>query len=108
MRPGTTPIVKIGIPVTLENVVNVRIIFAHFDSVILVKEFPDVTCGEGEVSVRLSQEETLKFNDLHFMKVQVRILYADETSEASDVMECFINELLEDCVIEPGGDSYES
>lgn len=48
------------------------------------------------VSLTLSQKDSLKLAENAFVKVQIRILYSDGSVIASNIMECFVDEILKD------------
>lgn len=96
MIRGTTPTIKFNIDAPTENIENLEIYFADGDKLILEKNLSDLTISEKVVSLTLSQEDSLKLAENTFIKVQIRILYSDGSVIASNVMKCFVDEILKD------------
>lgn len=96
MRRGTTPTIPFTIDGSTENIAQMELYIANSQGLILEKKLSEMTVSGNEVSVKLTQADTLKLQDNSFVKLQIRILYKDGTVVASDVEESFVEEILKD------------
>lgn len=76
MIRGTTPTQTFGLPVSGENVKNIRVTYSQDDEIVLEKKFDDVRFEGSKVIFELSQEETFKFK-AGIAEVQLRVLTDD-------------------------------
>lgn len=100
MIRGTTPTHTFNIPFDTSAITALRIIYSQGDEQILVKELPDCTVDGNTISVKLTQEDTFKF-DCHknTVQIQLRVLTAGNDALASDpvsvpVFKCLDSEVL--------------
>jgi len=97
MIRGTTPTHIFTLPFDTEQIDKVRVIYAQDDRVVFVKE--ECEKEANVVSVKLTQEETLKFDCRKKVEIQMRILTKDGEALASvirkiDVEKCLESEVL--------------
>ena len=78
MRRGTTPTHTFDIPMTKEEIRNLRITYAQNGKVVLEKKLDEVTIQDEQIVLNLTQEETLKFKANVYAYVQIRILTNEE------------------------------
>jgi hypothetical protein len=97
--PGTTPTHTFEIDDLPSNITNVRITYKQKNKIIIQKEKEDCEIQPGTISVTLTQEDTLKFTNNEFVKIQLRAV--TDTGEAlshdpiiKTVGECLDNEVL--------------
>ena len=100
MVRGTTPTHIFTIPISVEDVKKVRVIYAQNDTKLFCKETEDCVLKENTVSVKLTQEETLLFDCKNCVEIQLRVLTNDDVALASFPMQVGVSRCLEDEVIE--------
>ena len=100
MRRYETPTHYIELPFDTSVVSKARLIYSQNDVQILVKELSDCQCEGNTLSVKLTQEETAKFDcKKMFIELQAHILTTGNESIVSDiekvpVEKCLDNEVL--------------
>lgn len=86
MIQGTTPTHQFTIPMDAAVVQLVRVAYAQKDKVLLVKEGDDCRIEGNVVEVKLTQEETLLFDEFSSVQIQVRVLTTAGDALASDLI----------------------
>lgn len=86
MRLGTTPTHVFEIPVSADQIEDVRIVYAQAGVEVLAKEIDDCELKGNTITVKLTQEETFLFDQKLDADVQVRILTVAGEVLASDIM----------------------
>lgn len=86
MIQGTTPTHQFTIPMDASSVDKVRVTYAQKDQVLLVKENEDCSIDGNVIEVKLSQEETLLFDEFSSVQIQVRVLTTGGDALASDLI----------------------
>ena len=71
MRRGTTPAHIFTLPFSTEYVSKIKVAYKQEDSVVLRKNTEDCILKDDKVTVTLTRDETLLFNDRYFVKVQL-------------------------------------
>lgn len=97
---GTTPTHKFTLPFDTGIIKIVKVIYAQDDVVVLEKEGEACSCSGNTVTVKLTQEDTFKFDCNKFVQIQIRVITHDDDSIASDVecvsvAKCLDSEVLE-------------
>ena len=95
---GTTPTITIessGLDLTLLDALWITL---RQGSREITKELPDLTVTSDVISFRLTQEETLAFNDTQRIYVQIRYLIGDEAYK-TNVISCEAGMILKEGVI---------
>lgn len=100
MRRGTTPIHEFDVPFEKADIKSAKIVYSQEDQVILCKKTHDCSVEDGRITVRLSQEETLRFNCNKTVQIQVRILTLNDDAFTSDPITVLVSECLDGEVIE--------
>lgn len=99
MIRGTTPTHTFKLPFDASIVQKAMVIYAQNDAVVLEKQAQDCTMQDNEISVTLTQEDTLKF-DCHFkVQIQLRILTNQGQALASDIHIVSVGKCLNDEVL---------
>lgn len=98
--PGTTPVQSFTIPIDTGLVKNARVVYAQRDAVIVVREGDGLKMEGNEISFRLTQEETLRFQPDSPVNIQLRILTHDGNVPkikpvTVSIEKCFDREVLE-------------
>lgn len=99
MRQGTTPTHYFELPFDVSFVEKARIIYKQTDDIVLTKEDSDLEKNGNTLTVRLTQEETLRFDPYRVVQIQVRLLSPAGDSMVSDIMRASVDECLESAVM---------
>ena len=99
MRRGTTPKHTFTLPFDTSLICKLRVIYAQSRVVKIVKKKTDAELSGNTVSVKLTQDETLRLNCRHKTEIQVRVVTHDGESFVSDIItvntdRCLDNEVL--------------
>lgn len=99
MRRGTTPRHVFETGLAAAEVKRVEITYEQNNKVTLVKTETSCEIKDSEISVVLTQEETLQFAEEGYIYIQLRVLLTDGTALASDVFKekcepCLSDEVL--------------
>lgn len=97
---GTTPTHVFVLPFDVDLIKSIRIIYAQAGEVVMTKENEDLQLEGNSVRYKLTQEETLAFDDSKRVEIQVRVLTVDGDALASDIYSVFAERCLERSVIE--------
>lgn len=96
---GTTPTHKFTLPFDTGIVKTVKVLYAQDDIVVLEKEGEACNCSGNTVTVKLTQEDTFKFDCNKFVQIQVRVITQDDNSLVSEVKCVSVAKCLEDEVL---------
>ena len=99
MIAGTTPTHTFNIPFKTSIIYEVRVIYAQNNKPIVVKTRADCTLEDTQISVTLTQEDTLKFDYKYPVEIQIRILTDTGSALASIPKTVGVTKCLEDGVI---------
>lgn len=99
MIKGTTPTHIYTLPIDTVNIKTIAITYAQNGTVKLTKCTEDCTFDGNNVSCRLTQEDTLKFDGDACVEIQVRVLTVGEDALASHIMRTRCCDCLSDEVI---------
>lgn len=99
MKRGTTPTHIFEFPFETELISKLKIIYAQDDVVIFCKTEADCTLEEQTASVRLTQEETLKFDCKKSVQIQVRVLTKGGDALVSPIRLYSVDKCLESEVL---------
>ena len=98
MRRGTTPIHTFTLPFDVDVVSDARIIYTQDGSIVLKKEVSDCSIEGNTVSLKLTREDTWKFDCRKLVTIQLEVwtpggdvLVSDEIIKR--VEECFDDEV---------------
>lgn len=99
MIQGTTPTHVFTLPFSTESVKEIKILYAQDNSIVLVKTAADCTMENDTATVKLTQEETLLFENKKLVQIQVRVLtFAGDALTSNiehvSVDKCLDNEVL--------------
>ena len=96
---GTTPTHTFSIPIARDLVKDLRITYTQDKKKILTKQLKDVEFSESDISVTLTQEETLLFQGGKVTQIQLKLKTIDDSVLGSDIMRMRVDEILDDEVI---------
>ena len=97
MIRGTTPTHSFVLPFETSIVKSAKVIYAQSDAVILEKA--SCTMEGNTLSVRLTQEETLKFDCKKNVEIQLRILTEANDALTSDIITIDVARCLDEEVL---------
>lgn len=99
MIRGTTPTLEFTIPFDTSELAEAFVTLSQNDTIILDKALDDCKCDARKLSVRLSQEETLKLSCDCTTDIQVRVRTKAGDALASDIVKVDTDKILKDGVI---------
>lgn len=99
MRKGTTPTHVFALGIDAELIKDLRVIYAQQGRVLVKRELGDCTANGGEVTVKLTQAETLRFDANKAVEIQVRVLTTGGDALASDIVSVTVEECLDNEVM---------
>lgn len=99
MIQGTTPTHKFNIPMDASIIKSVRITYAQQGKVLLTKESEDCHINGNVIELKLTQEETLLFDEFSSVQIQVRVLTAGGDALASELIRVPCGAILDKVVL---------
>ena len=99
MIRGTTPTLEFTIPFDTSELAEAFVTLAQNDTIILDKALNDCKCDARMLSVKLSQEDTLKLSCDCKTDIQVRVRTKAGDALASDIVRVDTEKILKDGVI---------
>ena len=100
MKRGTTPVNTFRTNIDLTGA-TVFVTYSQRGRVILEKTGEDLTISEDAVVTRLTQQDTLGFDAVQKVSIQIRYVFPDGTAGASNIMTAEVGEILKDGEISP-------
>lgn len=100
MIQGTTPTHRFNIPLDASVIQRVRITYAQQGKVLLVKEDADCRLDGSTIELKLTQEETLLFDEFSSVQIQVRVLTTGGDALASELIRVPCGAILDKEVLE--------
>lgn len=98
MIRGTTPLNIFNVDVDLTTAEVIYITYKQNNNVVIEKSIEDIAVTDKTLTVRLTQEETLKLTE-RAVEIQIRARFADGTAIASNIIKTTASEILKDGVI---------
>ena len=98
MVRGTTPENIFKLPFILDDVKSLYVTYSQGDTVVLDKAIDDVIIDGNTITVRLTQEDTLKFSNAQ-VNIQIRFKTNQGKAMASNIISTYVNNVLKDGVI---------
>lgn len=98
-RRGSTPINTFKVNIDLTNA-TVFVTYSQAGEVVIEKTGEDLVITDKTVSTRLTQEDTLKFDDSMLVEMQIRYVKPDGVADGSNVITASVGKILKDGVIE--------
>ena len=96
---GTTPTHTFELPFETALIKSVRITYAHNKKPVLVKKTEQCVMEGSTVSVKLTQEDTLLFENNWLVEIQLQILTKDGDALRSEICNRYTGVLLGDEVL---------
>lgn len=100
MIRGTTPTLTFKLPFDCADIDILNISFAQYDTVVLEKDFYDCNVKGNEISVTLTEDDTLKFDCAEtYAEVQIRVGIGEQRL-ASQIMKISVERILKDGILQ--------
>lgn len=99
MRRLTTPAHKFALQIDPAVIDKIRITYVQNNEIILTKQNEEVSFEGNIAKVKLTQEETKKFDAGSMVEIQVRILTLGNDALASDIIKTDVKRVLDDEVM---------
>lgn len=99
MYRGTTPTHTFATDIDLTLAEVIYITYEQQGKELIEKEKEDITVESDSLTIKLTQEETLAFDTIADVKIQIRVRFPDGTALASNIMSVPAREILKDGVI---------
>ncbi len=96
---GTTPYNYFDVPVDLTDAAVIYVTYAQGGCTVIEKTKDDLTVTAEELSVQLTQEDTLAFDSKLPVDIQIRARFADGNAIESTIMRTSVDRILKDGVI---------
>lgn len=93
---GTTPTITFNLPFDVSEIRNCEVYFAQNDELLVTKEIEDCVLDGRTLSVTLSQEDTLAFDDDAKLEMQIRFVFTNGTVDATQIVKGKIGRILKD------------
>ena len=99
MIRGTTPTLEFDIPFATDQLVGAYVTLSQNGNVVIDKALDECNCNENKLSVKLTQEETLKLQCNCITEIQLRAKTMDGEALASNIIHVNTERILKDGVI---------
>lgn len=96
---GCTATNSFTVPFKQDEVDVLYITYQQREKTVLEKTIKDCTFAEGVVTVNLSQEETLMFESLLAVRIQIRARLKNNAAIKSNIISTDVDKILKDGVI---------
>lgn len=96
---GCTCINTFTLPFVQKDVKAICISYAQNKKVLFEKKLEDCTFSDGKVSVRLTQEDTLKFDSFKIIQIQLKVKLNGDVVVKSKIIETITDDILCEGVI---------
>lgn len=96
MIRGTTPQLDFSLPFEVSNIKKAWVTFSQYNREIFTLENEALSMDGSQVSVKLTQEQTLSLSQNNSVEIQLRILTHNDTALASNIMKTDVGRLLKD------------
>ena len=100
MKRGTTPTNTFKTNIDLTGA-TVFLTYSQRGRVVLEKTGDDLEISAEAIVTRLTQKDTLGFDALQKVSIQIRYVFPDGTAGASNIMSASVGEILKDGEISP-------
>ena len=100
MVRGTTPTLRFLVPYGASEIESGFITFAQLGETKLEKSIgTEQVTGDGEITLMLTQEDTLALSANSLCQIQLRLKLAGDRAAASNILTCSVDEILKEGVI---------
>ena len=99
MIRGTTPTHIFEIPFDSSLLKKILITYFQNNQIVVEKTEDDCTLEGNSITVKLTQEDTLKFSHRRPVEIQIRVLTVDDTALATVIREVEVGRVLNEEVL---------
>lgn len=99
MIRGTTPLLEFIVPFDTSTLAEAWVTLAQNDEVVVDKRLRDCKVDPNKLSVRLTQEETLKLQAFRLTDIQIRVRTVEGEALASEIFAERTDRILKEGVI---------
>lgn len=99
MIRGTTPKMDFVLPFDVDSIAESYITFVQNNNIVFDKSFSECESHENTLTLRLTQEETLKLSDGNAVEIQIRVRTKSGEAMASNIIRVNTERILRDGVI---------
>lgn len=99
MIRGTTPLMRFCLPFNADLLDEVYITIAQNGETVIEKSMKDCDTDENNLAFRMTQEDTLKFEDGQWVEIQMRVRMKSGEALASQIERTTVQRILKDGVI---------
>jgi hypothetical protein len=99
MIRGTTPLLEFTVPFDTRQLAEAYVTLAQSGKVVVDKKLEDCEVDTHKLSVRLTQEETLRLDDGYVTEIQIRVRTIEGEALASNIIAERTDRILKDGVI---------
>lgn len=99
MIRGTTSTLQFAFPFELNNVAELWVTLKQDNNIVLDKTLTDCELDGSILTLRLTQQDTLKLNAFLPVAIQIRIRTNDGNAVASNIITTSVGQILKDGVI---------
>lgn len=99
MIRGTTPTLEFNLPFDTSVLDVAYISISQDDNVVIEKQLSDCVVGETTLTVKLTQEDTLKLEARDKVEIQIRVRTKEGEALASNIKTTYAAKILKDGVI---------
>lgn len=98
---GTTPKFIFTLPnsITIDDILNVELVFTQNDEIIIIKKLEDFTTSNSQLTITLTQEDTLKLKGNSPLYYQIKVLLKDNSIITSDIITNMVYNSLSESVL---------
>ena len=98
---GTTPKFIFTLPnsITIDDILNVELVFTQNNEIIIAKKLGDFTTSNSQLTITLTQEDTLKLKGNSPLYYQIKVLLNDESVITSDIITNMVYNSLSESVL---------
>ena len=98
---GTTPKFIFTLPnsITIDDILNVELVFTQNDEIVIAKKLGDFTTSNNQLTITLTQEDTLKLKGNSPLYYQIKVLLNDKSVITSDIITNMVYNSLSESVL---------
>lgn len=98
---GTTPKFIFTLPnsITIDDILNVELVFTQNDEIIIAKKLGDFTTSNSQLTITLTQEDTLKLKGNSSLYYQIKLLLKDNSVITSDIITNMVYNSLSESIL---------
>lgn len=99
MIKGTTPTLEFELPFEVALVKNAYVTLSQKGVIVINKQIKDCECQSNILSVKLTQEDTIRLNATDIVEIQIRVLTANDDALASEIWTTYAERILYEGII---------